>query len=77
LASLLSLYRRLIELRRELGEGFRLLEAEPGVVAYERGEHTVAVNTTAEQRAAPPGGVVLSTHPGPELPPRAGVIVRN
>jgi len=75
--SLLSLYRRLIELRRELGEGFRLLDAEPGVVAYERAEHTIAVNTTAEQRSAPGGELVLSTHPGHELPPHAAVIVRN
>jgi alpha-glucosidase len=76
-ALLLGLYRRLIELRGELGEGFRLLDAEPGVVSYERGEHTVAVNTTAEQRSAPRGEVLLSTHPGPELPPHAGLIVRN
>ena len=75
--SLLSLYRRLIELRRELGEGFRLLDSEAGVVAYERGEHTIAVNTTAEQRSAPQGEVVLSTHPGRHLPPHAAVIVRN
>ena len=76
-ATLLSLYRRLIELRRELGEGFRLLDAEAGVVANERGEHTIAVNTTAEQRSAPQGEVVLSTHPGQHLPPHAAVIVRN
>ena len=37
--SLLNLYRRLIELRRALGEGFRLLDAEPGVVAFERDGH--------------------------------------
>jgi alpha-glucosidase len=76
-ASLLSLYRRLIELRRELGEGFRLLDSEAGVVAYERGEHTIAVNTTAEQRSAPQGEVVLSTQAGNDLPPHAAVIVRN
>jgi alpha-glucosidase len=75
--SLLSLYRRLIELRRGLGLGFRLLEAEPGVVAYERGEHRIAVNTTAEQRTAPPGEPVLATHEGEGLPPHAGMIVRN
>jgi alpha-glucosidase len=76
-ASLLALYRRLIELRRSLGPGFRLLDAEPGVVAYERGEHVVAVNTTAESRSAPRGEVVLATHEGAELPPHAAVIVRN
>jgi alpha-glucosidase len=76
-ASLLSLYRRLIELRRELGEGFRLLDAEPGVVAYERGENVVAVNTTSEPRSRPQGEIVLGTHEGTGLPPHAGVIVRS
>jgi alpha-glucosidase len=76
-ASLLSLYRRLIELRRGLGEGFRLLDAEPGVVAYERGSHVVAVNTTAVPRSRPGGELVLATHAGEGLPPHAAVIVRN
>jgi alpha-glucosidase len=75
--SLLSLYRRLLELRGGLGEGFRLLDAEPGVVAYERGEHVVAVNTSSEQRSRPQGELVLSTHDGEGLPAHAGAIVRN
>ena len=75
--SLLELYRRLIALRRELRGGFRLLEAEPGVVAYERGGHTVAINTTAQPRQAPAGEVVLATHEGAGLPPRAGLIVKT
>jgi alpha-glucosidase len=76
-ASLVELYRRLIALRRELGEGFRLLDAEPGVVAFERGEHVVAVNTTSEPRSLPAGELVLATHPGGELPAHAGAIVRK
>jgi alpha-glucosidase len=76
-ASLLSLYRRLIELRRGLGEGFRLLDAEPGVVAYERGNHVVAINTTSESRTRPPGELVLATHYGEGLPAHAGAIMRN
>jgi alpha-glucosidase len=75
--SLLELYRRLIGLRGELGDGFNLLSAEPGVVVYERGHHTVAINTTAEERAAPSGEVVLATHDGEGLPPHAGVIVKK
>ncbi|HSC51636.1 MAG TPA: alpha-amylase family glycosyl hydrolase, partial [Gaiellaceae bacterium] len=75
--SLLELYRRLLALRDELGEGFRLLAAEPGVVAFERGTYTVAVNTTAERRAAPPGEVVLATHAADALLPHAALIVRN
>jgi alpha-glucosidase len=75
--SLVHFHRRLIGLRRELGEGFRLLEAEPGVVAYERGDHIVAVNTTPEPRPAPAGKPVLATHEGPGLPPHAALIVQN
>jgi alpha-glucosidase len=75
--SLLELYRALLALRRTLGAGFRLLDAEPGVVAFERGAHTVAVNTTAEPRTAPAGEPVLATHPGPGLPPHAALIMRN
>jgi len=75
--SLLNLYRRLIELRRGLGPGFRLLDAEPGVVAYERDGHVVAVNTTAEPRSAPAGEPVLATHAGEGLPAHAALIVRN
>jgi alpha-glucosidase len=75
--SLLELYRRLIELRRGFGRGFRLLEAEPGVVAYERGGHVIAVNTSADQRTAPEGEPVLATHDGDGLPPHAAMVVRN
>jgi alpha-glucosidase len=75
--SLLELYRRLLELRRELGTGFRLLEGEPGVVVFERGGHTVAVNTTREPRTAPSGELVLATADGKGLPANAAMIVRN
>ena len=75
--SLLELYRRLLRLRRDLGAGFRLLDAEPGVLAFERGAHTVAVNTTAGPRSAPAGETVLETHAGEGLPPHAARIVRN
>jgi alpha-glucosidase len=73
--SLLELYRRLIAFRRRLGSAFRLLDAEPGVLAYERGSYVIAINTTAELRRAPAGEVALRTHHGSELPPHAGVIV--
>ena len=75
--SLLELYRRLIALRRELGGDFHLLPAEPGLLAFERGRHAVAVNMTEEELAPPPGEVVLATHAGGELQPHAGVIVRS
>jgi alpha-glucosidase len=75
-ASLLELYRRLLALRRELGGGFRLLPAEPGVLAFERDQHVIAINTTEEERTAPLGELVLATHAGRGLPPHAGAIVR-
>jgi alpha-glucosidase len=78
-ASMLSLVRELIALRRELGDGFELLDAADGVVAYRRGEHTVAVNTTPESRPVPLRGAPrLETAPGAlrdgALAPHAGAI---
>jgi glycosidase len=54
--STLSLVRELIALRRELEDGFELLDAADGVVAYRRGAHVVAVNTTAEPLPVPVHG---------------------
>jgi alpha-glucosidase len=78
-ASTLSLVRELIALRRELGDGFELLDAADGVVAYRRGEHTVAVNTTPESRPVPlEGDPRLQTAPGAlrdgALAPHTGAI---
>jgi alpha-glucosidase len=80
--STLSLVRELIALRRELGDGFELLDAAKGVVAYRRGRHTVAVNTTAEPRPAPLGGhAILQTGHralrGDSLAPHSGAIAED
>jgi alpha-glucosidase len=80
--SLLHFYRRLIELRGELGDGLRLLDPAAGLVAFERGEHVIAINTTAEPLPTPPlGEVVLETHPGARegelFAPHAGAIARK
>jgi alpha-glucosidase len=77
--SMLALVRRLIELRRTLGPGLRLLDGAEGVLALERGHHVVAINTTAEPRPAPVASeVVLETAPGAlrdgRLAPHAGVV---
>jgi alpha-glucosidase len=77
--SALSLTRELIALRRELDDGFELLAAAEGVVAYRRGGHTVAVNTSAEPRPVPLRGEPrLETAPGAlrdgALAPHAGAI---
>ncbi len=65
---MLSLYRRLLALRRESDDltigDYRTLSAGDGVLAYARGERTaVALNLTSEPRPLPVDGtVVLSTH---------------
>jgi alpha-glucosidase len=62
-SSVLELYRAAIALRPRLGPDFRFAEPIPDVVAYERGEHVVAINVSSEERPAPPAGeVVLHTH---------------
>jgi oligo-1,6-glucosidase/alpha-glucosidase len=78
----LSLTRELIALRRELGGEFELLDAAEGVVAYRRGGHTVAVNTTAEPRPVPLRGepllaTVQGALRGDTLAPHAGVVAQD
>jgi hypothetical protein len=56
-----------------------MLDAAPGVLAYRRGEHGVAINTTAEPQPAPPlGRSLIETHAGASrdgtLAPHAGVL---
>jgi alpha-glucosidase len=77
--SMLSLVRDLLTLRKLLAEELELLDAGPGVLAYRRGEHTVAVNTTGEPQRAPLGrDVVLETEPGAlrngALAPHSGAV---
>jgi alpha-glucosidase len=80
--STLSLVRDLLTVRRVLGDGFDLVDAEPGLLAYRRGDHLIAINTTAEDARAPLGGeLVLETVPGAwsggTLAAHAGVITRS
>ncbi len=78
-ASILALYRELIALRPKLTGELRLLDAEPGLVAYARGEHLIAVNA-GERPASPPehGEVVLASDGSPRGPiaPGEGLIAR-
>jgi alpha-glucosidase len=80
--STLSLVRDLLALRRVLGDGLELVDAGPGVLAYRRGDHLIAVNTTTEERRIPFGGEpLLETAPGAlrnrTLAGHAGVITRS
>jgi glycosidase len=77
--STLSLVRDLIRARRNLEGNVHMLDTADGVLAYRRGEHVVAVNTTAEARPAPPlGEPLIETHPDTArdsmLAPHAGVL---
>jgi alpha-glucosidase len=80
-SSLLSLFEDLIGLRPELGGELSWVRSDPEVLAYRRGDHTVALNVTAEERPAPAvGQVVLATHEdalaGGRLAPHAGIVAR-
>jgi alpha-glucosidase len=80
--SMLTLVRELIALRRELTGGLELLASVEGVIAYRRGRHAVAVNTTAEARRVPlHGEVCLETVQGAlrdgRLVAYAGAIVKD
>jgi alpha-glucosidase len=78
-ASMLSLVRDLIALRRELGDDFELLEAADGLVAFRRGDHTIAINTTSEALPAPFAGeprirTEAGAVRGGRLAPHAGAV---
>ena len=80
--STLSLVRDLLTVRRLLGGGFELLDAPPGVLAYRRGDHLIAINTTPEKARAPVGDeLVLETVSGAwaggTLAGHSGVITRS
>ena len=80
--STLSLVRDLLALRRVLGDGLELVDAPPGLLAYRRGDHAVAINTTAEALRIPfRGDALLETAPGAlrnrTLAGHAGVITRS
>ena len=79
--SLLHLYRALIELRRTLGGGLELVEADrDGLLVYRRGQVAVALNLgLRERRLGPAGEVLLATEPDAEpgrLGPGAGIVTR-
>jgi hypothetical protein len=68
-------------LRRRFAGGFELLDAAPGLVAYSRGDHLVAVNAGREAAELPrPGTVAVAagaalTGTVSELPAHAGVVL--
>jgi alpha-glucosidase len=79
-ASLMSLYKRLIALRRELDPSFHLVELGSNVLAFERGNDLVAVNMNSEPIALPRGEVLLESAGGAvsggALAARAAAVIR-
>jgi alpha-glucosidase len=79
--SLLHLHRRLNALRGDLpAAGLEFVDTDdPDLLAYRRGDHTVALNFGGATVPRPPGEVVLATNPvqSDGLAPHAGVIVRG
>jgi len=79
--SLLSLYRRLLALRRtepDLASGpYRTLSTDDGVLRFARGDSlAVAINLSAEEAPSGLAGEVLEGAAGSELRPGEGVIVK-
>jgi alpha-glucosidase len=79
--SLLSLYRTLIGLRRRLGPELDFLDCQSDMLAYQRGEYTIALNLGDDTQSVPwPGKVILATHPqglDQAIPAHSGVITRK
>jgi alpha-glucosidase len=77
--SLLAFYRDAIALRRELDGQATMLDLGPGVVAFERGPHTVVVNLGTAHCALPAGDVLLASAPvdAALLPAHAAVVIRG
>ena len=78
-----ELYREMIELHARLGSGLRLIvDAAPGLLAFERGDHLVALNLSADPASlGPPGAVEVVTRDGAldaagRLAPRAAAVLR-
>jgi alpha-glucosidase len=78
--SLLSLYRRLIELHDQLAPEFRIVDLGPSVLAFERGADLVAVNVSADPVSIPACDLVLESEPGAvgngALAPHAAAVLR-
>ena len=78
--SVLALYRRLIEFRRRLSGPLIGRDGGPGVLAFDRGEHSIVINLGDAEVALPVAGEVViatSTAAGDRLLPNEAVIVRR
>lgn len=63
LGSTLSFYRRALRARRDLHGAAQLLDVDPDLVAFRRGDVTVLLNTGHGTVPLPPGDVILASGP--------------
>ena len=80
-SSILNLFRRLIELRREISGAPERLQAAPGVLAFRRDRHTIVVNATPYSQPVGRGGETVLTSAegvfaGAKLAAGAAVVLR-
>jgi alpha-glucosidase len=78
--SVLSLYRNLLRLRRQLSGAFELEEADQTWLAFRRGSHRIRLNFSDDPRPMPDdGSIVIQTHPVDDqnLAPHSGVILKT
>ena len=78
--SMLAWYRALIALRRRLSGELELLDAAPGLVAFRRAEHVIALNLGATSQPPPPAREVVLAAPAStllELPPGGCIVGRD
>jgi alpha-glucosidase len=66
--SVLALYRDLIAARRRLGLALAFVPSDPGVLAFTRGDHLVAINMTDDVRPAPEATQVVRATHASEIP---------
>jgi alpha-glucosidase len=76
-ASMLAWYQALIALRRTIDGDLEVLDAAPGVVAFRRGEHVIALNLGGESQPPPAVREVVLATPRSDavaLPPGGAIV---
>jgi alpha-glucosidase len=77
--SLLSYWRQLIELRRELDGAFGPIALAEDLLAFSRGRDTILINFASEPRRLPPGEILLASEQSQagSIPAHAAAVVRD
>jgi hypothetical protein len=64
---MLAWYRALIAIRRRLDGDVELLDAAPGVIAFRRGPHLIALNLSDAEQPPPRARELVLAAPGSDL----------